>query len=103
MDISAVNAGKTAAALSTAEQQKSRKACRDFEAVFLNYMLKEMDKSVPREEGLIESSSADDLYRDMYYQEMATKMSEGGGIGIGDMMQKQLDTAAKTKKPDTVK
>ena len=76
---------------SSAEKQRKglREACQGFEALFLDMMFREMRKTVPKDE-LFGESNAMDIFRDMHDTEVMKQMSSAGGIGIADMMYKQL-------------
>ena len=78
-------------------QQKLRKACTDFEAVFISKMWEQMRATVPKEGYL--HSPQEDMYRSMFDRDFAEKMASDGGIGLGDMMYSQLkDKLANTMK-----
>jgi len=68
------------------DEKELREACQDFESIFVNMLLKEMRKSVPSSS----SSYAENTFTEMLDEELANEMSKGGGIGIADMMYKQL-------------
>jgi len=67
---------------------KLRKATQGFEAIFINKMWEEMRKSVPKDGYL--HSREEDTYRGMFERQMAQKMAEGGGMGLGQMLFDQL-------------
>ena len=71
------------------KQKELREACQGFEAMFLNMMFREMRKTVPKDE-LFGESNAMDIYRDMHDTELMKQVADSGGIGIADMMYKQL-------------
>lgn len=71
------------------KQQELKEACKGFEAMFLNMMLREMRKTVPKDE-LFGDSNAMDIYRDMHDTELMQQVANSGGIGIADMMYRQL-------------
>ena len=73
------------------EQQKLRKTCQDMESVFINLMFTNMLNTVQRSEFLPESMG-EKIMRSMLDQEMATKMSRAGGIGLADLLYQQLST-----------
>ncbi|NDY42266.1 flagellar biosynthesis protein FlgJ [Dissulfurirhabdus thermomarina] len=66
-----------------------RAACRDFEAVFLRQLLKAMRKTVPKS-GLLDGGFREELYRGLLDEEFARRMAEGGGIGLGRELFRQL-------------
>ncbi len=66
-----------------------KKACQLFESMFLNELFKEMRKTIPRG-GLIKENNSDGIYKSMLDQEYANHMAEAGGIGLGEMLFRQL-------------
>ncbi|MFH1671940.1 MAG: rod-binding protein [Pseudomonadota bacterium] len=75
--------------VNAAEKKRLKKACKDFEAIFIANMLKEMRKSIPKS-GFLESSSGSDIYRSMMDQKVAEKIANDRGLGMGEMLFKQL-------------
>jgi len=85
---------KAAAALQEAKAMEKRdkelrKACEGFEAIFLNMMYRQMRATVP-ENTLFGESHALKIFQDMRDDELMKNVAAGGGIGIADMMYKQL-------------
>lgn len=66
-----------------------KKACEGFEAMFLNMMYRQMRATVP-ENTLFGESNAMKIFQDMRDDELMKNVAAGGGIGIADMMYKQL-------------
>lgn len=79
-----------------AYDKKLREACQGFEAMFLNIMYKAMRDTVP-ENSLFGDSNADKILQDMRDTEMVNQMSKAGGVGLGDMLYKQLTLEDKAK------
>lgn len=69
-------------------KQKLRKACTDFEAVFISKMWEKMRATLPKD-GLLHSPQ-EEMYRSMFDREFTEKMAADGGIGLGDMLYNQL-------------
>jgi flagellar protein FlgJ len=67
---------------------KLRKACQDFEAVFIGQIWKQMRSSVPKE-GMLHSKE-EESYLSMFDQELSVKMAGSGGIGLGDLLYENL-------------
>lgn len=61
---------------------------RRFEGLFIEMMLKSMRDSVQKG-GLMESQ-AGDMYQQMYDRQIADNMSSGRGLGLAEMMVRQL-------------
>ena len=70
------------------ERQALRKAAEQFEAHFLQETLKAMRKTIDKSE-LTESDSAD-LYEDLMDKEVAQQMARRGGVGLANMLERQL-------------
>ena len=66
-----------------------KRACEGFEAMFLNMMYRQMRATVP-EDTLFGESNALKIFQDMRDDELMKNVAAGGGIGIADMMYKQL-------------
>jgi len=75
--------------LSAEEDKKMREACQGMEAVFLNLMLSRMRDTVPKS-GLTGSSSQENIMRSMLDTEMTKNLAQTGGIGLADMIYRQL-------------
>ena len=71
------------------EAQKLREACQGFEAMFLSMMYKQMRATVPKD-GLFGHSNAIDIFEDLRDTELMNAAAKSGGIGLADMMFKQL-------------
>jgi flagellar protein FlgJ len=66
-------------------------AAQQFEALFLDMMLKSMREAVP-EEGMFDSTQSK-MYSGMLDGQLSQKMSAGKGIGLAAMMAKQMERA----------
>ena len=72
------------------QAKKLREACEGFEAMFLSMMYKQMRATVP-ESGLFgKKSNAIKIFEDMRDTELMNAAAKSGGIGLADMMYKQL-------------
>jgi flagellar protein FlgJ len=68
------------AALKTVAQQ--------FEGIFMNMMLKSMREATPKD-GMFDSEQGN-LYTQLFDQQLAQKLSTGKGLGVANMLVKQL-------------
>ena len=66
-----------------------REVAKQFEAVFVQMMLKSMRAASPTEDGLMDSDQSR-LYRDLYDQQIALSMARQGTLGLADQLVKQL-------------
>jgi len=78
------NAGK-----GTEEKEELKKACSDFQAIFVKQMLDSMRKTVNKT-GLLDGGQAEEIFEDMLYDEYAQKISKTGNLGLDEMMYRQL-------------
>jgi flagellar protein FlgJ len=69
---------------------KLRKACRDFESIFLFNLFKEMRKTVPQS-GLLPPAPGKETFQMMFDQKVAEDLTgRGEGIGLQKLMYEQL-------------
>ncbi len=65
-----------------------REAAHQFESLFTTMMLKSM-RSASGSDPMFGSDQGD-MYQDMYDQQLATQLSKGKGLGLADMLMRQL-------------
>ncbi len=61
---------------------------QQFEGIFVNMMLKSMREATPKD-GMLDSEQGN-LYTQLFDQQLAQKLSTGKGLGVADMIVKQL-------------
>lgn len=81
------------------DEAKLKKACQDFEAVFIGQIWKQMRSSVPKD-GMLHSKEEEN-YLSMFDQEMSVKMASSGGIGLSDMLYANLSERLVNASRDT--
>ena len=69
-----------------------REACSEFEALFINLLLKELRATVGKS-GLMDGGRAEEVYTGMMDTEMARDLAAKGGIGLAAILYRQLDAA----------
>ncbi len=70
------------------EEAATRQTAQQFEAMFIQMMLKSMRDAVPKSDLL--KSKTMDTFEAMYDREIAVALSKKGGLGLADMMMKHL-------------
>ena len=70
-------------------QKELRRAVADFESLFINQMLKSMRETIGKSE-LFHGGKAEDIYTSMLDAELSKNMAHSGGIGLAEMLLKQL-------------
>jgi flagellar protein FlgJ len=71
------------------ETVRLKSACRDLEAVFLNLMWTSMRATVPKA-SLMGGGFGEDIMRSMQDTELTKTMAQAGGMGLADMIYRQL-------------
>jgi flagellar protein FlgJ len=69
--------------------ERLKKACADFEGIFLNFMLQTMKKTLPGD-AIFGKSHQREIYDTLFYQEISSKLARERGMGIGDALYRQL-------------
>ena len=68
-----------------------KKVAQEFESLFLNQMLKTMRSANEAfSEGNFMNSNEAKTYQQMYDQELSVKLSKEGGIGLADVLERQM-------------
>jgi len=77
------------AAIAAKDKEALREACREFESYYVQQVYSEMRKTVP-DGTLTEKAPGRDIFQDMLFEEYAKETSKGQGVGIAQMLYKQL-------------
>lgn len=83
-------AQETGKAQQAKDDAKLKKTCQDLESVFLNIMMTNMRKTVDKSK--LVDSSQEETITSMLDAEMTKNMAKAGGIGLADMLYRQLRT-----------
>jgi flagellar protein FlgJ len=82
-----ISAGVTAKPVSS---KNPVEAAKQFEALLVQEMLKSMWQTIP-EGGLISGSNEEQQYRDMFNEQLAMTIASGKGVGIKEVIQKDIE------------
>ncbi len=77
------------------EAAKLQKVSKDFESIFLGYMMKTMRESVAKG-GLWGDSQGEQIFSEMRDEELSKGMANAGGIGLSRLLVEQLKQSLKT-------
>jgi len=69
-----------------------RETAKQFESLFTTMMLKSMRDATPKDS--LFGSDQQDFYQDMFDQQMAVQLSKGKGLGLADVLVRQLMQSA---------
>lgn len=70
-------------------RKKLKETCVEMESLFVGRMLKEMRKTVHKNE-LFHGGYAEEIFEDMLYDEYALNLSKNSRLGLADMLYKEL-------------
>jgi|688.fasta_scaffold03844_22 Rod binding domain-containing protein len=76
--------------------QDPKAAAEQFEGILVQEMLKSMWSTVPKE-GLLTGSHEESMYRDLFNEALSKSISEGQGMGIKEVILKDLNALSKKK------
>lgn len=82
-------------AVKNGDEKELREACRQFESIFLNMMFKAMKATIPKS-GLLEDDMGRETFEEMLNEKLTDEASKAGGVGLRDVMFKQLSMQMKT-------
>ena len=80
-------------AMESKDDQALKEACQEIEQYMLSSIFKQMKASTQTGEGLIEKGDYEEMFEDYLVDEQCKTMCEAGGVGLADMMYKQLSNA----------
>ena len=86
-------------AMSSNDDKQLKSVCKQFEGIMLSMMYKEMKATVPQDD-LMPQDSGKDIFDSMLDDKLMDQASQSNGIGLADILYKQLSTQLKaTYKP----
>mgnify|MGYP001217542401 FL=1 len=84
-------------AMSNNDDKALKEACQQFETLFLQMLYRQMKATVPKSD-LFPENLSKDIFESMLDEALMEEASKGNGIGLADMMYKQLSRNMKSKK-----
>lgn len=83
-------------AMNKNDEQDLKKVCKEFEGILINMMYKQMRASVPKSD-LLPGDIGRDVFESMLDEKVTEEVSKGRGIGLADVLYKQLSKQLKFK------
>lgn len=83
-------------AVASKEDKQLKEASKQFEALFIYQMFSKMRETVAQgglfdqDDGMFQQDMEEEIFQGMLDQEISVKATETGGIGLADMIYKQL-------------
>ncbi len=78
------------------DEGRLKKACTDFESLFINRIIESMRKAVP-ESGFLGGGPDKEVFQSLFDQELSRSIASAGGIGLGKMIYEQMMRRFKTE------
>ena len=78
-----------------------RKTAEQFEAYFIQQMMKTMRDSIEKSD-LVDGGNMD-MYQDLMDKEVSLSMAKRGGMGLADMLERQMNMAQAMSTQDALK
>ena len=66
-----------------------KKACAEFESLFIFHLLKEMRSTIPKT-GLLTGGRGEEIYTSMFDAQIAREMASERGIGLSTLLRERL-------------
>jgi len=88
---------KLKAGAAHSDPQALRQVARQFESLFARMMIKSMREAVGRDP--IFGSDQAQTYQGMYDDQLSLELTKGKGLGLADMLMRQLQQAGSTARP----
>lgn len=88
--------GSASSVGSGAKPTTIREAAQQLESIFVDQLMEAMRRTSPKG-GALKAGGGEEMFRQMFDQEISQRISQRGGVGIGEMLYKQL--APETTKP----
>lgn len=82
----------------TADEAAARRAAEDFEAFFLAQMFEHMFADI-EPDALFGGGEGEQVYRSLMFQEYGKSVARQGGIGLADMVQKEILKLQEVQQP----
>ena len=67
-----------------------KKSCQEFESLFIQQLFTVMRKAVPKSD-LLGDRREEEIYTSLLDQELAVELSQKGGIGLSEVLYRQLE------------
>ena len=81
------------------EKKVLKQACKEFESLFWEQLLKSMRKTIPKSE-FWGNRREEELYTSLYDQGLSVALSERGGLGLAEMLLRQIEPATEHSSAD---
>jgi flagellar protein FlgJ len=71
------------------DETKLKKACEDFEALFINQLLQSMRRTVMKSK-FLEDAPGKEVFQSLFDREISKKMAQKGALGVGKIIYRKV-------------
>ncbi len=71
------------------DETKLKKACEDFEALFINQLMQSMRRTVLKSK-FLEDAPGKEVYQSLFDREISKKMAQKGALGVGKIIYQKV-------------
>jgi len=89
-------------AMANKNEEQLKAACKEFEGIMLSMMFKQMKSTIPKSD-LIPSDAGRDIFESMLDETLMEEASKGRGVGLADVLFKQLSRNLYSQQPENIK
>jgi flagellar protein FlgJ len=82
------------------DEEKLKKACMDFESLFIHQMLKSMRQTISKT-NLFGEGPAEEIFQSLFDQELSRSLVNREGLGLGKMLHYQMLQRLRNPSPVT--
>lgn len=75
-------------AMESKNPRELKKACQEFESIFLDIMYRQMKSTIPKSD-LIPSDAGREIFDSMLDEQYMSEASKSGSLGLADMLYRQ--------------
>jgi Rod binding domain-containing protein len=94
----ALGARKPPAISTSGDAEEVGRTAQDFEAFFLSQMFEHMFSGI-EPDAMFGGGEGEEVFRSMLFQEYGKAVAKQGGIGLADMVQKEMLKLQETQQP----
>ena len=80
------------------DETKLKKACEDFEALFINQLMQSMRRTVLKSK-FLEDAPGKAVYQSLFDREISQKMAQKGALGVGKIIYRKVLEHEKARMP----
>jgi peptidoglycan hydrolase FlgJ len=78
------------------DEERLKKACTDFESIFINQILRTMRQTVPHG-GFLKEGPETNIFQSLFDQELSRSLAQRKGMGLGEMIYRQMTYRARVQ------